>query len=109
MTEPQNNNQQIDNSSLLIASFWQFLVEKTTTKITKIIVVPLIIGVFLLTIKYQGNLVSLFDFNITDPAIFIPLSASTGLVVLMTTLLSTPVSVAFAVGIIIYLVCNQLL
>ena len=90
-------------------NFWHSIIEKVSNRIAKKTAIFFSIGVTILAIGYQGSIFSLFNFNITDPSVLIPLGTSTGLVVLMTTLLSTPVSVAFAVGLIFYLVFNQLI
>ena len=113
MTQPRENNQQDNLQPSLQESFIYPIVNNIGqvigNVIGKTIISLLLITIVLLGIKYQGGFPSLLgvDINLTDPQIMIPLGASTGLIFYLTAILSTPVSVAFGIGFILFLLISK--
>ena len=109
MTQPQNNNiSQSDNQQpSLTEKLFVSLIENLSQALGKILWSSIIIGIIIFFINNHNDLFSLVGFELGDPHILIPLGVSTGLVFFLTTMLSTPVSVAVGVALIIYLIFDQ--
>lgn len=109
MKELTDNNQNRNLGITFTQKIANNLVENVGGIIYKIIGILITIIVALYIIKHPANFLSIVDFDLTNPEIFLPLGASAGLVVFMTAFLSTPVSVAIGVSMLIYLLISSIL
>lgn len=103
MTQSQQN----DSQSSIGNKFFNSLLENIGQTIGKVLGLIIAIGLIGFVLSNHNDLFSFIGFDLGDPRILIPLGASTGLVVFMTTILSTPISVSLGVAILMYLIFDH--
>ena len=112
MTQSQENdrqesNQQDNLQSPLLESFLNPILNNLGNAIGKIIASLLPIAIIIWVIKSKINVLSIFGIDTQHLQTFLPLGLSTGLLLYLTAALSTPVTVAFGIAVIIFLLISN--